>query len=64
MAANTSGDTHTHMESAGYGSLHRQTRTPFGPATSQHTTAILCAHALAETVLAFFLEVGWLLKCE
>jgi hypothetical protein len=50
-------DARKNIESAVPGELDRQPSPSFRPPASQDPTAVFRAHALAETVLAFLLEV-------
>ena len=45
-------------------SLYCQASSPLGATTSQDFPAILRAHPFTESMLAFFLEVRWLLRCK
>jgi hypothetical protein len=57
-------DAQKNIESAVASELDRQPGPSLRTATSQDPTPVFRAHALSETVLAFLLEIRWLLKCK
>lgn len=57
-------DARENIESAAPGELDRQPSPSLRPPASQDPTPVFRAHALAETVLAFLLEIRWLPRCK
>ena len=57
-------DAQKNIESAVGSELDRQPGPSLRTSTSQDPTPVFRAHALSETVLAFLLEIRWLLKCK